>query len=147
MSNAVIISKAKLMQKLNELMEVLQNVERLSQKIIIKYVKYMKDAMEDESELVKDHQKGMSYGDARNQLFDIFESRVKDSRNIVKELPKFSSLLSKGKMKRELLSKECPFLTPVWYGDMYGEKHLSGLLMLQEDLQTQLTNAKERKFE
>jgi len=135
------------MQTLEDLVYVLSAIEKVSRKIIVKYVKYMKDISQNESPLVQEHSKGKSYDETQRMLFDLCTARVKDAQAAIKEIPRFREFIANGKMKQEVLMKECPFLAPVWLGDMYDAKRLAGLKALHQDLEAQLQDGKDQKFD
>lgn len=58
-----------------------------------------------------------------------------DSQHIQNEIKSFAEHLAKGE---RVSTTKCPFLSKVWYGDMYGVTGTEGLHILMDDLNKQL---------
>ncbi len=66
----------------------------------------------------------------REELVDL----VCDAQHTQNEIKAFALLLAKG---ARVSARDCPFLSKVWYGDMYGPAGKEGLCRLRDDLNKQ----------
>ena len=132
---------------------ITKSIESTAQKILVKYVKFMKDIADDNSKIIKKNMKeGEESKIVGEQLFELVSSRVKDAENVIEEMDNFIVVMSNsfsdinGKIKKKELINKCPFMASVWLGDVYGEKGIDGLKLLKEDLVKQLSEAKSKNL-
>jgi len=134
---------------MEEISVITNSIEETAQRIIVKYVKFMKDITDEDSKIIRKTLKdGEDAGTVGQQLFEIASSRVVDAENVTGEMKDFTAIISKhfSSEKKEKLDKnelveKCPFMANVWLGDLYGSKGLEGLKLLEEDLKKQLSEA------
>ena len=137
------------MNRLNNLTNILNAVEKYSRGIISKAVPIMKDLETSEPDLVEEVMEYVK--DANNQkvlkvLQDICLDLVEDSEKIVREIESFSDSVVQGEEAIDEGEDEYPFLMEVWCGDIYEKEKLAGLKELANDLKEQLSEVDEDKI-
>ena len=135
------------MDRLNNLTETLNELSRLSRGIIQKLLPLMEEINEPSNDFIANlKMKGCELTDvkATKLLQDAVIKLTVDAKSVQRELPIFSACIIRS--NQSLKEANCPFMKEVWYGDMYGDDNIEGLLLLKLDLQKQLDTANEDKI-
>jgi len=137
------------MNRLNNLTNILNTVEKYSRDILSKSIPIMKeledpdnDLVEEIMESVKDVTKQKVLKTLQNICLDLIE----DSEKVVSEIESFSDSVVQGEEAIDEGEDEYPFMMEVWCGDIYGQEKLSGLKELALDLKEQLAEVDEDKI-
>ena len=137
------------MNRLNNLTNTLNLIEKYSREIIAECIPIMEQLKDPESELVGEvleSVKDVSKPKALKTLQDICLDLVEDSEKIVKEIESFSDAVVQGEEAIDEGEDEYPFLMEVWCGDIYEKENLNGLKELAKDLKGQLSEVDEDKI-
>lgn len=135
------------MDRLNKLTETLNELSHLSRAIIQKLLPLMEEINEPNNDFIANlKMKGceLTDGKATKILQDAVIKLTVDAKTVQRELPIFSACIIRS--NKSLKDANCPFMKEVWYGDMYGDDNIEGLLLLKLDLQKQLDTADEDKI-
>lgn len=131
------------MKTLNQLTRLLNNINKISEKIILEALPLMKELETTDNDLVDDFVSkypGVEASVASSALQEASLDLVDDAKNIRKEIDEFSEAVILGEDGLEEGSNLYPFLLQVWSGDIYDGSGISGLELLYKDLITQLNS-------
>jgi len=122
-------------------------MSHLSRAIIQKLLPLMEEINEPNNDFIINlKMKGCELTDvkATKLLQDAVIKLTVDAKTVQRELPIFSTRIIRS--NESLKDANCPFMREVWYGDMYGDDNIEGLLCLKLDLHEQLESAGEDKI-
>lgn len=121
------------MEALQTLVYIVSDLSRRSEEILKEGINLLKDVdpivdqvLSIQTHLRQDQVKKI----VREEIVDL----LCDAQHTQNEIKAFSLYLAKGE---RVSTTECPFLSKVWYGDMYGETGKEGLHGLMDDLNQQ----------
>ena len=135
------------MDRLNKLTETLNELSHIAREIIQKLLPLMEEINEPNNDFISNLKlKGCELTDAKatKLLQDAVIRLTVDAKTVQRELPIFSASIIRS--NKSLKDANCPFMKEVWYGDMYGNDNLEGILFLKLDLEKQLEIADEDKI-
>ena len=135
------------MDRLNKLTETLNELSHIAREIIQKLLPLMEEINEPNNDFIANLKlKGCELTDAKatKLLQDAVIRLTVDAKTVQRELPAFSASIIRS--NKSLKDANCPFMKEVWYGDMYGNDNLEGILYLKLDLEKQLEIADEDKI-
>ncbi len=127
------------MEKLNRLVGVVDNLNKICEKIIRKSVPVMKRILNDKEKLIAQFQEqhpNLDEKNIRKQLQEISLSFIADAKVVKRELDPFINNLLDG----EKLSSSEGFFMELWSGDVYECEGIDALEELLKDLENQLLN-------
>ena len=151
------------MKNFRQLAKVIKSLNSVSKQIIATSRELMEQIQSEDSEFVDDliDAKGLDVGNDgddvsdgsitvdRKQLLEDLQnvslSWIEDAETVKRELEHF--IVSSGSTEEQTgifqineNTEDCPFLTEVWCGDMYGDAGIDGLRALLKHLNDQLSN-------
>lgn len=132
------------MEQLNSITETLNKVYKLSTNIIQRILPYMEEISEPDNDFIMNIKMSIpdiSDSKAQEVLQRAAIQLSRDAKAVKREIGEFSSAILR--LGRSLKDSNCPYMKEVWYGDMYGEEGLDGLVQLKNDLQIQYNNLSE----
>ena len=137
------------MNRLNELTNTLNIIEKYSRNIISKLIPIMKDLKDPQSDIVEevlDNVNGAKKEIVLEMLQEICLKLAEDSEKIVIEIEAFSDAIIQGEEAIDEGEEEYPFLMEVWCGDIYEKDKMGALKELSLDLKDQLSEVDENKI-
>ena len=121
------------MESLHNLAYIVSDLSRRSEEILKEGVKLLKDydSIVDQVLSIQNH---LRKDQVKNSVREEIIGLLCDAQHTQNEIKTLSLCLAKGE---QVNTTECPFLSKVWYGDMYGETGKDGLHTLMDDLNKQ----------
>lgn len=128
------------MQKLENFVNLIKDIDVLREKIIRSSVSFSKKIRTQKGDFINfimTNNKDLSEEEAKNIFTSAISSMTSDALSLSEELPLFIDMILNNKTFEDY---KIEFLEEVWLGDLYGTTGLESLVSLKEDLKSQLKN-------
>ena len=121
------------MEELHSLAYIVSDLSRRSEEILKEGINLLKNFMPIVNQVLS-IQTHLRQDQVKKIVHEEIVSLLCDAQHTQNEIKTLSLCLAKGE---QVNTTECPFLSKVWYGDMYGETGKDGLHTLMDDLNKQ----------